>query len=99
MDRGDRARDNMRLHLKAETRHANRILDPLLTINNIAPGDDMNHFAVRRNGNRARDFDGATDIVLYNIAMAWRDSDEASAIPRLDMTPGDPYIGCFNFLS
>src|SRR5581483_289816 len=99
MDCGNCARDNMRLHLKAETGHANRILDPLLTINNIAPRDDMNHFAVRRNGNRERNFDGATDIILHNIAMAWRDSDKAPAILRLDMAPGDPYIGRFNFLS
>src|SRR5579885_2101710 len=99
MDRGDRARDNMRLHLKAETRHADGIFDPFLPVNNVAPGDDMNHFAVRRNGYRTRDFDGAADIVLHNIAMAWRDGDKAPAILRLDMAPGYPHIGRFNFLS
>src|SRR5690348_1589232 len=99
MDRGHRACDNVRLHLKAKTGHADRVFDPLLAINNIATRDHMDHFAVCRDGDGARNLDSATDIVLHNIAMAWRNRHKAPAILRLDMTAGDPYVGRFNFLS
>src|SRR5260221_12240723 len=86
--------NDMCLHFKAEARHADRVLNPLLPINDIATRYHMDYLAIGRDGNRSGNFDSPTNIVLHNITIARRDSHKAFAILRSNMAASDPYIRC-----
>src|SRR6266436_405015 len=82
----------MRLHLQAEAGHAKGVLNAFLPIHDIAAWNDMDHFAVRRNGNRAGNLNRSADIVLDDIPVAWRDRHEALTVLRTNMAACDPHL-------
>ena len=89
----------MRLHLKAEARHANGVLDALLPINDIAAWYHMDHLAVGGDRDSSCDFDSPANVVLHNISITGRDGDKSFAILRGNMAAGNPHIRCGYFLS
>src|SRR6266478_6827317 len=89
----------MRLHLQAEAGHAKGVLNAFLPIHDIAAWNDMDHFAVRRNGNRSRNLYRSADIVLDDIPVAWRDRHEALTVLRTNMAACDTHIRCGDLFS
>src|SRR5579884_1565636 len=93
MDRGYCTRDNMRLYFEAEARHANRILDVFLPINNIPARDDMDNFAVGGYRDGLGYLKCSADVILLYIPMAGRNGNEAFAILGINMA------ACYSHIS
>src|SRR5436309_4920480 len=99
MDRRHRTGYDMRLHLKAEARHANGVLYSLLSVNDVAAWYHMDHLAIRRNGDSSCNLYCAANVVLHNIPVTRRDCDKSFAIFTGNMAAGNPHICCGYLLS
>src|SRR6202171_3644266 len=73
LHRGQRTGDDVRLDLEPGARHADGVLDALLSVDHVAAGDDMDDLAVVGHGNRTRRVDDAGDVFLSDLAVLTRD--------------------------
>src|SRR5579883_3088359 len=92
IDRRDGSCNNVRFYLQAKTRHADRVLDALLPVYDVAARNDMDDFAIGRDGDRTRNLHSSTDVVMDDVAMAGRDGDKAFTIFGVNMTPRNTNI-------
>ena len=73
---------DMRFHFQPEADHAHRLFDAVLPVHRKAARNDVQHFAVLRNGNRARRIQRPAHIVGGDAAIAAIDAHHAARIDR-----------------
>src|SRR5579871_505799 len=93
LDGGNGARDNMTFDLQPVARHANRVLDALLSIHQIAARDDVNDLAAAGHFDSPRGFNRPADVAGYDFARVGRDSNHTSTIQRFNMATGHTDVG------
>src|SRR5581483_7681259 len=82
LDRGLRARDDVRLHLEALARHADRVAHALVAVDRVGARDDVHDLAIGGDADRARGFDDALHVVLAYLAVRPRNGDDAGRVLR-----------------
>ena len=93
LDRGGRGRDDVGLDLEAQRAHPERVLDALLAIDREAAPLDVEHLAVGRDGDRARDLDGPVDVLAADLAMMTGHGHLARRVEALDVLAADAHEG------
>ena len=79
------SRGRWRLDLQPHRAHAQRILDTLLAVDDEAAWQDVEHLAVRRDGDRARDLCRAIDVLPGHLTACAADGHRATRVLRLDV--------------
>ena len=77
LDGRGRGRDDVRLDLEAQGAHPERVLDALLAVDREPAPLDVEHLAIGRDRHRARDVDGAVDVLAGDLAVVTGDGDLA----------------------
>ena len=85
LDRGRGRRDDVRLDLEPQGAHPERVLDALLAVDGEPAALDVEHLAVGRDGDGARDVDGAVDVLAGDLAVVGGDRDLAGRVEALDV--------------
>jgi hypothetical protein len=77
------------LDLEAHGAHAERVLDPLLAVDDVAARQDMQHLAVRGHAHRLGRVGCAGDVLSANLALVARDRHHAAAVLAADVAAAD----------
>jgi len=86
--RGRGPRHDVDLGLEPHPGHPHGVLDPLLLVDDVVLGKDVQDLAVQRDADRAGGVDGAPHVHLLDLAAL--DGDDAVAVEALDVAAGDP---------
>src|ERR1035437_3661854 len=79
------SRDDVSLDLQADGAHPQRILDAFLAIDDVAAWDDVQDFAVRRDGHRPRDLHRPADVLASHFAVVAAHRDRATRVLAFDV--------------
>ena len=74
LDRGGRGGDDVGLDLEPDRAHAERVLDPFLAVDDEAPGQDVEHFAVRRDRDGPGHLGGPVDVFAADLSIVAADA-------------------------
>ena len=83
----------MRLDLEPQGAHPERVLDAFLPIDGEPTPLDVQDLAIRWDRDRARDLDGAVDVLATDLAMVPGDGDLARRVQALDVLAADAHEG------
>src|SRR5690349_7984235 len=84
----DEAIDDMDLRLKSDARHADRLVDAVLTIYDVFLRYDMQDLPIGWQRDLPRFVEQAVDIPMHDLAIGIRDRHDASCHQRLDVVAG-----------
>ena len=93
LQRRGRRGDDVGHHLETHGAHAERVLDTLLAIDRIPPGQDVEDLAVRRDVDGAGDLGHPLDVLACDLAVMPADRHGAGRIQALDVAAPDPDVG------
>ena len=79
----------MGLHLEPQRAHPEWVLDALLAVDREAAPLDVEDLAVRRDGDRPGDLDGAVDVLAGDLAVVRGDRDLTRRVEALDVLAAD----------
>ncbi|MNG05880.1 hypothetical protein D3C84_890940 [compost metagenome] len=80
--------NNRRLHFQTNADHSARILDTFKTVNDILFGDNINHFAFRRQCDNFSRLDYPVNVILTDLAVLVLNSYNTVTGLQADMIAG-----------
>src|SRR5262249_24924141 len=92
VDRGDRAGDDVDFDLEAHARHAHRLANPILLVDDERLGQQVDDLAGLRQGDGPRCVDGALDVHRPDFAVLVADRDDTSAVDASDVAARDTRV-------
>ena len=89
----------MRFDLQADGAHPERVLDPLLAIDDEATRQDVQHLPVGRDRDGARDLGGAVDVLVSDLAAVAADRHGTARVLALDVLAADADEGAIDLVA
>ncbi len=93
LEGGDGRGDDVDVDLELDAAHAQRVLDPVLLVDDELLGDDVDDRAVRRDGQRLRLVDDPLDVLPGDLPVLAGDGHDAPRVEALDVGAGDADVG------
>ncbi len=85
LEQGHRARDDVDVDLELDAVHAQRVVNPVLLIDDELLGNDVDDLPVGGDGNGFRLLEHPADVLLGDFPVPSGDGDDAPAVEALDV--------------